>query len=68
MNAITPSRRRLVSFKVGLTYLGCGRTRAYRLIDEGRIVAVKDGARTKIDLDSIEAYHATLPRIMPRAS
>jgi excisionase family DNA binding protein len=52
-----------VSFKDGLAYLGSGRTRAYRLIAEGKIIALKDGARIKLDLDSIDEYHRTLPRL-----
>lgn len=41
------------------------RTKCYRLIGEGRIIAFKEGGRTLIDGDSITAYHASLPRIRP---
>lgn len=58
-------RRRLVPFKDGLAYGGFGRTKAYELIAEGKIMAVKMGSRTLIDLDTVDAYHKSLPMIEP---
>ena len=68
MNEATKSRRRLVSFNEGLTYIGCGRNLAYKLIGDGQIIAVKMGSRTMIDLDSVDAYHAALPRVTSKGS
>jgi excisionase family DNA binding protein len=39
-----------------------GRSYLYRLIGEGKIEAVKDGARTKIVVASADAYFASLPK------
>jgi Helix-turn-helix domain len=44
---------------------GFRRTKAYQLINEGKIIAYKMGHQTMIDADSIEAYHKSLPRIEP---
>ena len=44
-----------------------GRTKAYELINDGKIVAYKMDHKTMVDADSIDAYHASLKRIEPRS-
>lgn len=61
-------RRRLVEFKEGCRYGKFGRTKAYELIGHDRIRAYKMGGKTMIDLDSVDEYHASLPRIEARAN
>jgi hypothetical protein len=60
-------RRRLVEFKDGCRYGKFGKTKAYELIAHERIRA-KMGGKTMIDLDSVDEYHASLPRVETRAS
>jgi excisionase family DNA binding protein len=45
-----------------------GKTKAYELIAQERIRAYKMGGKTLIDLDSIDEYHASLPRVESRAA
>jgi excisionase family DNA binding protein len=54
-------RRRLVEFKGGCKHGRFGRTLAYRLIADGKIKAYKMGHKTMIDLNTVDAYHASLP-------
>jgi hypothetical protein len=61
-------KRNLVTMKVALELGGFRRTKAYQLIDAGKIMAYKMGHQTMVDADSIDAYHLTLPRIEPRAA
>ena len=61
-------RRRLVEFKDGCRYGKFGKTKAYELIAQQRIRAYKMGGKTMIDLDSVDEYHASLPRVSSRAS
>jgi excisionase family DNA binding protein len=61
-------RRRLVEFKDGCRYGKFGKTKAYELIAHERIRAYKMGGKTMIDLDSVDEYHASLPRLEARAS
>jgi excisionase family DNA binding protein len=61
-------RRRLVQFKDGCRYGKFGKTKAYELIAHERIRAYKMGGKTMIDLDSVDEYHASLPRVETRAS
>jgi len=61
-------RRRLVEFKDGCRYGKFGRTKAYELIAHERIRAYKMGGKTMIDLDSVDEYHTSLPRVETRAS
>jgi excisionase family DNA binding protein len=61
-------RRRLVEFKDGCRYGKFGKTKAYELIADERIRAYKMGGKTMIDLDSVDEYHASLPRVETRAS
>ncbi|WP_338833833.1 hypothetical protein [Bradyrhizobium septentrionale] len=42
--------------------------KAYELIAHERIRAYKMGGKTMIDLDSVDEYHASLPRVEARAS
>jgi excisionase family DNA binding protein len=62
-----PPKRRLGSFKEGCALGKFGRTKAYELIEAGKIDAYKDGSRTKIDLNSVDRYQESLPKISPRA-
>jgi excisionase family DNA binding protein len=61
-------RRRLVEFKEGCRYGKFGKTKAYELIAQGWIRGYKMGGKTMIDLDSVDDYHASLPRVESRAS
>jgi excisionase family DNA binding protein len=61
-------QRRLVEFKDGCRYGKFGKTKAYELIAQQRIRAYKMGGKTMIDLDSVDEYHASLPRVESRAS
>jgi excisionase family DNA binding protein len=61
-------QRRLVEFKDGCRYGKFGKTKAYELIAQKRIRAYKMGGKTMIDLDSVDEYHASLPRVESRAS
>jgi len=61
-------RRRLVEFKDGCRYGKFGKTKAYELIAHEMIRAYKMGGKTMIDLDSVDEYHASLPRVETRAS
>ena len=61
-------RRRLAEFKDGCRYGKFGKTKAYELIAHARIRAYKMGGKTMIDLDSVDEYHASLPRVETRAS
>jgi excisionase family DNA binding protein len=61
-------QRRLVEFKDGCRYGKFGKTKAYELIAQERIKAYKMGGKTMIDLDSVDEYHASLPRLESRAS
>jgi hypothetical protein len=60
---VTP-RRRLITFTEGLRHLRVGRTKAYELINTGKIIAYKLGHRT-MNADSIDAFQVALPRIEP---
>ena len=61
-------QRRLIEFKDGCRYGKFGKTKAYELIAQERIRAYKMGGKTMIDLDSVDEYHASLPRVELRAS
>ena len=61
-------RRRLVEFKDGCRYGKFGKTKAYELIAQERIKAYKLGGKTMIDLDSVDQFHASLPKVESRAS
>lgn len=61
-------QRRLVEFKDGCRYGKFGKTKAYELIAQQRIRAYKMGGKTMIDLDSVDEFHASLPRVESRAN
>ena len=61
-------QRRLVEFKDGCRYGQFGKTKAYELIAQQRIRAYKMGGKTMIDLDSVDEFHTSLPRVESRAS
>jgi excisionase family DNA binding protein len=58
-------RRNLIPIKTALERGHFKRTKAYRLIAEGKIIAYRDGQRTLVDADSLDAYQASLPRVGP---
>jgi len=58
-------KRDLIPLKKALERGGFSRTKAYRLINEGKIIAYKMEGQTMVDADSIDAYHMSLPRIEP---
>ena len=58
-------KRNLIPLKTALTKGGFGRTKAYELIDQEKIIAYKMGGKTMVDADSIDDYHLTLSRILP---
>jgi hypothetical protein len=45
-----------------------GRSSVYEMIKRGELEAYKDGARTKVTMESIERRLASLPRIQPRSA
>lgn len=47
--------KRLASVKEALEYARMGRTKLYEKLNAGTITAYKDGKRTLIDLDSVDA-------------
>ena len=57
--------RRLAALRDACKYGGFGKWKAYDLIHAGAIDAYKMGRRTMIDLNSIDRYHGTLPKIVP---
>lgn len=58
--------RRLVEVKEACRYSHISRTRIYQLIKAKKIVGYKDGHRTMIDLNTVDAYHNSLPEVMLR--
>ncbi len=68
VNNDNSQQRRLVEFKDGCRYGKFGKTKAYELIAQQRIRAYKMGGKTMIDLESVDQYHASLPRVESRAS
>jgi len=59
-----PGERRLAEFKVACAYGRFGVTKAYELIAAQQIDAYKAGRKTLIDLDSVDRYHRSLPRLI----
>ncbi len=53
----------LVTVPEACRLIGAGRTTLYALVGEGRLVAKKLGARTLIDVASIESLADSLPRV-----
>jgi excisionase family DNA binding protein len=59
---------RLATVREACAYGRFGHTKCYDYINEGKIIAYKRGRRTMIDLDSIDAFNASLQRIEPKAT
>jgi hypothetical protein len=57
---------RLATVREACTYGRFGHTKCYDFINQGKIVAYKRGRRTMVDLDSIDAFNASLQRIPPK--
>lgn len=62
--SIPPAPRRLVPFKLALRYAYWGKDKAYALIHAGKIKAYKDGRSTMVDLNTVDAYKNSLPRVL----
>ena len=60
-------KRNLIPLKKALEKGHFRRTKAYELIATGKIIAYRMEGRIMVDADSIDDYHASLPRIEPRA-
>ena len=58
----------LVPAQRGFAAIGCGNTKGYELIAEGRLIARKLGSRTMIETRSLRAYVAGLPRVPAKAA
>jgi hypothetical protein len=63
--SLTELERQFVQKRLTEERGGFDRTKAYKLIKRGKIIAYKMEGRTMVDADSIDAYHMTLPRIEP---
>jgi hypothetical protein len=59
---------RLASVTETCGYARLGRTKLYDYLNRGVIVGYKRGGRTLIDLDSVDAMHASLVPIEPKAA
>jgi excisionase family DNA binding protein len=59
---------RLATVREACVYGRFGHTKCYDYINQGEIIAYKRGRRTMIDLDSVDAFHASLQRIEPKAA
>lgn len=57
-----------VSVNEAVRVSGVGRTSIYEAIGDGRVEAVKCGAKTLILMDSLRAFIASLPRIHVRGT
>jgi hypothetical protein len=57
--------RNLIPLKEACAKGQFGMTKAYELINEGKIDAFKMEGRVMIDAGSIERYHLSLPKIEP---
>jgi Helix-turn-helix domain len=64
----TMSAMRLATVREACAYGRFGHTKCYDYINEGKIIAYKRGRRTMIDLDSVDAMHASLTRIEPKVA
>jgi hypothetical protein len=58
---------RLATVREACAYGRFSHTKCYDYINAGKIIAYKRGHSTMIDLDSIDAFHASLQRIEPKA-
>ena len=65
-----PAPAHAVAFTVtdACVMTGIGKTRLYELIAEGKLRAMKAGAKTLICAESVRAYLASLPTIPAKAA
>jgi hypothetical protein len=63
--AASPGRR-YASRKEAMAYMRVGSTKMNELMQSQAIIAMKDGVKVIIDLDSVDSYRETLPRIGAR--
>ena len=66
--ASTPAGKRYSSRKEAMAYMRVGSTKMNELMQSQAIVAMKDGVKVIVCLDSVDSYRATLPRIGALAS
>ncbi|MBR1227242.1 hypothetical protein JQ600_20140 [Bradyrhizobium sp. AUGA SZCCT0176] len=59
--------RNLIPLKAAIRKLSCGRTKAYELINAGKLIAYTQDGKTMVDADCVDAYQASLPRLIPGA-
>lgn len=59
-------RRNLITTKQALERGLFKSSKLYLLINDGTIIAYKNGSRTMIDADSLDRYETSLPRVMPK--
>jgi hypothetical protein len=59
-------KQRLGTVREACAYGRFSHTKCYDYIGAGQIDAYKRGNRTLIDLDSIDAMHAAMPKIAPK--
>jgi excisionase family DNA binding protein len=60
---------RLATVREACAYGRFSRTKLYDYINEGKIVAYRRGRRrTFIDLDSVDAFNASMPQIVPKVT
>jgi hypothetical protein len=62
-----PGELRLITFKEALRHGRWGKDKLYELIAADKVIAYKDGHSVLVDLDSIEKYQRSLPRVTARA-
>jgi hypothetical protein len=58
--------QRLGTVREACAYGRFSHTKIYDYINAGRIIAYKRDTRTMIDLDSIDAMNAAMPKVVPR--
>lgn len=57
-------KRNLIPIKAALRRGSFGRTKFYDLIRAGKLIAYVQGGQTLVDADSLDAYQASLPRLV----
>jgi hypothetical protein len=62
--ATAKPKRRLAPMRDALRYGGFGHTKCYSLIKRGVIKAYRMDGRTMVDLNTIDAFHASLPEVV----
>jgi excisionase family DNA binding protein len=60
---IETARPKLMPLDIACRYGGFGRSKGYELIREHQITAVKLGRRTLVDVASLDAFLAALPKL-----